>query len=256
MSKNRLRFLGTGTSVGIPMIGCSCEVCSSHNAKDKRLRTSAFIQYEGKNILIDIGPDFRQQMLQNRITQVDAILLTHPHRDHIGGFDDIRALNFLYESKIPLYATEFTWHSLKKQFYYAFQESDYTSLPMVIYNEISSESFNFQGIEITPIQVMHGKMPCLGFRIGNLAYITDANHIEESEIEKLKGLDILVLNALRKYHHPSHFTLDEAITIVRKTSPKNAFFTHLSHHMGMHDIIQKELPSNIHIAYDGLKLEF
>ena len=254
--ENKLLFLGTGTSVGIPMIGCPCEVCQSNNLKDKRLRTSAFISYKGHNILIDIGPDFRMQMLMNRIIKVDAILLTHPHRDHIAGFDEIRALNFLYETKVDLYANAFTWDSLKKQFYYAFMESDYTSVPKVDYKEISTEVFQFQDIEIQPINVMHGRMPCLGYRIGNLAYITDANYIPELEMDELKNLDVLVLNSLRKQHHPSHFTLEESLEIVVKLRPKRAYFIHLSHHMGEHDEVELELPANVFLAYDGLQIGF
>jgi phosphoribosyl 1,2-cyclic phosphate phosphodiesterase len=256
MMKNSLRFLGTGTSVGIPMIGCSCEVCVSVDAKDTRMRTSAYIKYNQRHIIIDIGPDFRAQMLSNKIIELDAILLTHPHRDHVAGFDDIRALNFLYESKIPLFANEYTWTSLKKQFYYAFQDSDYTSLPQVVYHPIDEQSFHFEDIPIIPISVMHGTMPCLGYRIGSIAYITDASSIDKSEFKKLEHLDILVLNALRKYHHPSHFTLDEAIALVEKIKPKKAFFTHLSHHMGLHAEIQRGLPENIFLAYDGLEVKF
>lgn len=254
--ENKLLFLGTGTSVGIPMVGCPCEVCQSENAKDKRLRTSALISYHGRNILIDIGPDFRAQMLNNSITRVDAVLLTHPHRDHIAGFDEIRALNFLYETKVDLFANAFTWDSLKKQFYYAFMESDYTSVPKVDYTEIDKEVFYFQEIEIQPINVMHGSMPCLGYRLGDLAYITDANAIADAEMDKLKNLDVLVLNSLRRFHHPSHFNLEESLEIVVKLKPKRAYFIHLSHHMGKHDEVELELPENVFLAYDGLQIGF
>lgn len=253
---NKVLFLGTGTSVGVPMVGCPCEVCKSSDTRDKRLRTSAFIQYQNRNFLIDIGPDFRTQMLANNITQIDAILLTHPHRDHIAGFDEIRALNFLYETKVDLFANAFTWDSLKKQFYYAFIESDYTSVPKVDYKEVEQNSFQFQDIDITPIRVSHGKMPCLGYRIGNLAYITDANAIAEKEMEKLKDLDVLVLNSLRRHHHPSHFTLEESLEIVNKVNPKVAYFTHLSHHMGKHADVELELPKNVFLSYDSLQVTF
>lgn len=256
MTPNKITFLGTGTSVGVPMIGCGCEVCRSTHIRDYRLRTSALIQYLGRNILVDIGPDFRQQMLTHHISHIDAVLLTHPHRDHIAGFDDIRALNFVHHREIPIYANAYTWDSLTKQFYYAFQPSDYASMPKANYHEIDTQIFQIQDIPIMPIQLRHGSMPCLGFRIGNVAYITDASWIEPSEYDKLKDLDILVLNALRKYHHPSHFTLDEAIAEVNKIKPQRAYFTHISHHMGFHEEVSGELPDNVHLAYDGLTLEF
>ncbi len=254
--KNSILFLGTGTSVGIPMIGCPCEVCQSSDRKDKRLRTSALVVYEKYTFLLDIGPDFRWQMLSNNISKLDAILLTHPHRDHIGGFDDIRALNFLYDVKISLYSNRYTWESLKKQFYYAFQNSDYTSLPTVHFQEIENETFQHESVEIIPIQLMHGKMPCVGYRFGKLAYMTDVNEINESEYSKLFNLDILVIDALRKYHHPSHFSLEESLEIIKILKPQKAFLIHLSHHMGKHNIVQSELPEGVFIAYDGLKIEF
>jgi phosphoribosyl 1,2-cyclic phosphate phosphodiesterase len=256
MFQNKLVFLGTGTSVGVPMIGCSCTVCMSSNELDKRLRSSVYIEYQAKKILIDIGPDFRYQALRTKLTDLDAVLLTHPHRDHIGGFDDIRALNFLHEKSFHLFANEFTWESLKKQFYYAFMETDYTSNPSVNYIEVNSEAFYIEDSEIIPINVMHGNMPCLGYRFGNLAYITDASFIEDTELDKLKNLDILVINSLRKTPHPSHFTLDETLEIIAKLNPKKAYLTHLSHHMGLHSDIEKELPDNVRIGYDGLELEF
>jgi phosphoribosyl 1,2-cyclic phosphate phosphodiesterase len=256
MSKNKLTFLGTGTSVGVPMIGCQCVVCASENPIDKRLRSSVFIEYEAKKILIDIGPDFRYQALKYKLTDLDAILLTHPHRDHVGGFDDIRGLNFMHEKSFHLYANSFTWESLKKQFYYAFMDTDYTSNPSVNFIEITDQAFQIQDSTVIPIEVMHGKMPCLGFRFRNMAYITDASFISDIEIEKLKNLDILVINALRKTPHPSHFTLDETLEIISKLKPKKAYLTHLSHHMGLYDDIQKELPENVNLSYDGLELDF
>lgn len=239
------------------MIGCQCSVCLSEDTRDQRLRTSAIIHFQEYNFLIDIGPDFRQQMISNQLSQIDAILLTHPHRDHVGGFDDIRALNFLYEQKVALYANNETWTSLKKQFYYAFMDSDYTSNPKVNFHPIDSDSsFYFNEVQINPIQVMHGKMPCLGYRVGNLAYITDANYIEDAEIEKLQNLDVLVLNSLRKTKHPSHFTLEESIEMISKINPKKTYLIHLSHHMGKHNDVSSELPENVLLAYDGLKVEF
>jgi phosphoribosyl 1,2-cyclic phosphate phosphodiesterase len=254
--ENKILFLGTGTSVGVPMVGCPCEVCKSDDERDKRLRTSALIQYQDRNLLIDIGPDFRAQMLTHKISRIDVVLLTHPHRDHIAGFDEIRALNFLYDTKVDLFANSFTWESLKKQFYYAFMESDYTSVPKVDYTEISSDTFLVNDIEILPISVLHGKMPCIGYRIGNIAYITDANFIAEKEMDKLADLDILILNALRKYHHPSHFTLDESLEVIKRLKPKKAYLIHLSHHMGKHELVEIELPENVFLAYDGLQVQF
>jgi phosphoribosyl 1,2-cyclic phosphate phosphodiesterase len=238
------------------MVGCPCEVCKSDDERDKRLRTSALIQYQDRNLLIDIGPDFRAQMLTHNISRIDAVLLTHPHRDHIAGFDEIRALNFLYDTKVDLFANSFTWESLKKQFYYAFMESDYTSVPKVDYTEISSDMFLANDIEILPISVLHGRMPCIGYRIGNIAYITDANFIAEEEMDKLAELDVLVLNALRKYHHPSHFTLDESLEVIKRLKPKKAYLIHLSHHMGKHELVEIELPENVFLAYDGLQVQF
>lgn len=256
MSSNKLIFLGTGTSVGIPMIGCTCQVCTSTDQHDHRLRTSAYLEYEGKKILIDIGPDFRYQALKNQLTNFDAILLTHPHRDHIGGFDDIRGLNFMHEKSFHLYANSMTWESLQKQFYYAFMKTDYTSNPSVNYIEIDKEPFMIDDIQIVPIEVSHGKMPCLGFRFGSLAYITDASSIADEEMEKLASLDTLIINSLRKTPHPSHFTLDETLEIINKLKPKKAYLIHLSHHMGLHQEIQKELPENVFLGYDGLEVEF
>lgn len=256
MFQNKFQFLGTGTSVGVPMIGCSCEVCMSTNKLDKRLRSSLYLDYCGKKILIDIGPDFRYQALKYKITDLDAVLLTHPHRDHIGGFDDIRALNFMHDKSFHLFANSFTWASLKKQFYYAFMDSDYASNPSVHYVEIDSNPFMVGDVEIIPIQVLHGKMACLGFRFGSMAYITDANFISENELQKLENLDVLVINALRKTHHPNHFNLEESLEIINILQPKRAFLTHISHHMGLHDTIQKELPEHVQLGYDGLEVKF
>jgi len=253
--KIKVTLLGTGTSVGVPMVGCPCEVCQSSDVRDQRLRTSAMIEIADKRILIDIGPDFREQGLRYHIDRIDAILLTHPHRDHVGGFDDIRALNFLHQKPVPLFANDYTWQSLKKQFYYAFGNNDYNALPEVVFHEIQNNPFAFEEIEITPIHVMHGSMPCVGFRIENFVYITDCNLIPETEFEKMKNVDTLVLNALRKTSHPSHFSLEEAIETCRKINPKRVYFTHISHHLGFYREVMKELPASMELGYDGLEIE-
>jgi phosphoribosyl 1,2-cyclic phosphate phosphodiesterase len=253
--KMNVTLLGTGTSVGVPMVGCPCEVCQSADEKDRRLRTSALIKIADKSILIDIGPDFREQGLRYQIDHIDAILLTHPHRDHIGGFDDIRALNFIHQKPIPLYANDYTWQSLKKQFYYAFENHEYSALPEVQFFRIENAPFFFENIEIIPIHVLHGSMPCLGYRIQDFVYITDCNKIPEAEFDKLKNVDTLVLNALRKTTHASHFSLDEAIHICRKINPKRVYFTHISHHMGFYRTIMKELPASMELGYDGMEIE-
>lgn len=256
LPQNSITLLGTGTSVGIPMVGCQCEVCVSPDIEDKRLRTSAFVQYKGKSFLIDIGPDFRTQALKNQINKIDVILLTHPHRDHIGGFDDIRGLNFVQEKSIALYANSLTWTSLKKQFYYAFDNLEYDAVPKVNPIMIDDEVFEFEAIKILPINVMHGNMPCLGYRFGKMAYLTDVNYIPEQEFEKLQDLDVLILDSLRVKMHPSHFSLDESIEISKRIGAKKTYFIHLSHHMGRHHQMKSYLPGNIHFGVDNQVINF
>lgn len=253
---NYILFLGTGTSVGIPMIGCPCEVCQSKDSHDKRYRTSALIHFNGFDVLIDMGPDLRSQLLINDIKHIDAILVTHSHRDHVAGFDDIRALNFLYQTKVPLFTNIETWESIKKQFYYAFNNTEYTSLPEVEFNEIVGDYIDFEKTNIEKINVLHGKMPCLGYRFNNMAYITDCSYIAPEEKEKLKNLDILILNSLRLTPHHSHYSLMETLEVIDELKPKKAYLIHLSHHMGRHQDISKLLPKNVEIAYDGLKINF
>lgn len=256
LNKNSITFLGTGTSVGIPMIGCPCEVCHSSDIRDQRMRTSALVRYHDQNILIDMGPDLRTQLLTNHITHIDAIVLTHSHRDHVAGFDDIRALNFLYGTKVPLYSSLVTWESIKKQFYYAFDNKEYTSLPEVQFDEIKEHSISINSSKIEVVEVLHGKMICYGYRFDNMAYITDCSYISEKEKEKLRDLDILVINSLRKTPHHSHFSLQETLDIIAELKPKHAYLIHLSHHMGFHEEVSATLPENVHIAYDGLTLSF
>lgn len=250
----KITFLGTGTSQGVPVIGCGCAVCSSLDFRDKRLRTSVHLAVDNLSLLIDTGPDFRQQMLREHITKLDGILFTHAHRDHTAGLDDVRAFNFMQHMSMPVYGTATTLQQLKNDFAYIFGPKDYPGLPQVDLHEIGTESFNFQSITITPLLVYHFKMPVLGFRIHNFSYITDCNHIPEETFEKLQGTETLVLNALQREQHISHFNLEEAIRMVDVIKPKQAYFTHISHKLGSHAEVQKELPSHIHLAYDGLRL--
>ncbi len=250
----RVTFLGTGTSQGVPPIGCDSPVCLSDNPKDKRLRSSIFLEVNGKKLVIDTGPDFRYQMIRAGINDVDAILFTHEHRDHTAGLDDIRPINFRKKKKIPVFLSNNVLTSFKQQYSYFFMENPYPGIPELDFKIIANSSFNFEGIEIIPIQVMHYKLPVFGFRIGNFAYITDANYISEKEKVKLKGADILVLNALRRESHISHFTLDEATKIALEIGAKQTYFTHMSHQIGLHDEVCDELPKGIDLAYDGLNL--
>ena len=247
-------FLGTGTSQGVPPIGCDSPVCLSDNPKDKRLRSSIFLEVNGKKFVIDTGPDFRYQMIRAGINDVDAILFTHEHRDHTAGLDDIRPINFRKKKKIPVFLSNNVLASFKQQYSYFFMENPYPGIPELDFNIIENSPFNFEGVEIIPIQVMHYKLPVFGFRIGNFAYVTDANYISEKEKVKLKGVDILVLNALRRESHISHFTLNEATKIALEIGAKQTYFTHMSHQIGLHDEVCEELPKGIDLAYDGLNL--
>ena len=248
----KITFLGTGTSQGVPVIACDCEVCISENEKDKRLRSSILIADKGKVIVVDTGPDFRQQMLRERVQQLDAVVFTHEHKDHIAGLDDVRAFNFKQKKDMEVYATPETQTALKREFHYAFGENPYPGVPKINLNTITNSPFTIGGIELMPINVWHYKMPVKAFRIGNFSYITDANRIEEQELEKIKGSEIIVINALRKTTHISHFNLAEALELLERLKPKKAYLTHISHYLGKHDEVQKELPDYVEIAYDGL----
>jgi len=252
----RIVFTGTGTSQGVPVIGCPCEVCTSSNPKDKRLRSSVYIELDnGKNIVIDTGPDFRQQMLQANVKQLHAVLFTHEHKDHIAGLDDIRSYNFLMKRKVDVFATAAVEYALRREFHYIFDDNPYPGIPEINLIKIDNNPFDFAGQQITPIEVIHYKMPVLGFRINDFTYITDANFIAPGELEKIKGTKVLVLNALRKSKHISHFNLEEAIELVQLIKPEQAYFTHISHLLGKHDDVTAELPENIHLLYDGLELK-
>jgi len=249
----KITFLGTGTSQGVPVIACKCNVCQSTNSKDKRLRTSILINYNDKNIVIDTGPDFRQQMLTNNVKQLDAVLFTHEHKDHIAGLDDIRAFNYQSKQDMPIYATNQVQIGLKKEFHYIFADFKYPGIPKVELNTVHNfKTFELFNKTITPIEVMHYKLPVTAYRIDNFSYVTDANFISDSEKEKLKGTEVLVINALRKEEHISHFTLRQALDLIAEIKPKQAYLTHISHLLGLHDEVSLELPKNVSIAYDGL----
>ena len=249
----RLTFLGTGTSQGVPVIGCDCEVCSSLDPRDARLRSSVLIEVGDVNLVIDTGPDFRQQMLRERVQRLDAVLFTHEHKDHTAGLDDVRAFNFKHHMDMPIYAEERVITQLRREFAYAFGESKYPGVPRIEPVQIDETLFKIKGVEVFPIRGYHHKLPVLGFRIGNLAYITDVNRLEQSSLDKLKGLDVLVINALRKEKHISHYTLHEALTVIAELKPSRSYLTHISHLMGAHSGLDS-LPDNVEVAYDGLQI--
>ena len=241
------------------MIGCDCDVCTSEDARDKRLRCSAMVRYEGHNFLIDAGPDFRQQMLREKIAHLDAILLTHNHKDHTGGLDDVRSFNYLEKRSFPIFCEAHVLESLKKEYYYVFAEKPYPGAPEMDIHLITSLPFDIDGVRVTPIRAMHYKLPILGFRFGNCAYVTDANYIPESEFEKLQGLDIFVLNTVKRGRHISHYALEEAIEICRRVGARRSYLTHLSHMLPRHAELARELaelPFSLQPAYDGLTVEF
>jgi phosphoribosyl 1,2-cyclic phosphate phosphodiesterase len=255
MHPMKVTFLGTGTSQGIPMITCECEVCLSKDTRDQRLRVSLHLQTQGKSFIIDTGPDFRQQVLRAGIKRVDAIVYTHEHKDHTAGMDDVRGFNYAQKSAIPLYAKKNVIEQLKREFAYAFDENKYPGVPEIDVFEIDNFPFEIQGVKWSPIEVKHYYLDVFGYRIGDFTYITDANAISEIELEKIKGSQVLVINALRKTSHVSHFTLEEALEIIEKIQPNKAYITHISHQMGLHSDVQAELPSNVFLAYDGLEIE-
>jgi phosphoribosyl 1,2-cyclic phosphate phosphodiesterase len=249
-------FLGTGTSSGVPMIGCHCAVCTSANPHDTRLRSSVWVRTQHTSIVIDAGPDFRYQALRAGIGRLDAIVFTHPHKDHIAGLDDVRAFNYFQQKAMPLYVTDITEKRLRREYDYAFAEERYDGVPLLEMRHLDGAPFTIGDIHLQPVPVWHYKMPVLGFRIGGFTYITDANRIEDAELEKIKGSEMLVLNALRHQPHLSHFTLSEAVAVAQQAGVPRACFTHISHQLGCHDEINATLPEGMALAHDGLELRF
>ncbi|MBI5403823.1 MAG: MBL fold metallo-hydrolase [Ignavibacteriae bacterium] len=252
----KIILVGSGTSQGVPNIGCKCETCLSDNPKDKRLRASAYVETGGLKILIDTSIDFRQQMLRANISDLDAVLFTHHHVDHILGMDDLRQINQRHRKYIDIYGNKLTLDEIKISFRYALDEElkSYWAVPLVNFHYTENKAFKIRGIEVLPVEVYHGKIKIYGYRIGNLAYITDASKIPDREMEKLEGLDVLILNALRRAPHPTHFNLEQATEIALRLKARKTYFTHITHDM-MHDKINSELPENIELGYDGLTIE-
>ncbi len=253
----KITFLGTGTSQGVPVITCQCEVCTSKHSEDKRLRTSVLIESDNTTVVIDTGPDFRQQMLRENIQKLDAVLFTHEHKDHTAGMDDVRAFNFKLKKDIPVYASERVQKALKKEFHYVFSAYQYPGIPKVRLHTIDSESnFIIGDITFQSIELMHHKMKVLGYRINDLVYITDVNNIDDKQLQKIKNCKILIVSALRKEKHISHFTLDEAVELSQEVGAESVYLTHISHHMGKHHTVNGDLPQHIQLAYDGLSIDF
>jgi phosphoribosyl 1,2-cyclic phosphate phosphodiesterase len=251
----KLTFLGTGTSQGVPVVACQCPICLSVNQKDKRLRASVMIETENQCLVIDAGPDFRQQMLSHQVRHLNGILLTHEHVDHIFGLDDIRAFNWVQKMPTDIYAEERVQIAIKRIFDYVFATSKYPGIPQMHLHLIENKPFVIDDLTIVPIRGFHYKLPVFGFRFGKIAYVTDVNRLDPEELDKLRGLEVLVLNALRKEDHISHFSLSQALNLIAEVKPAKAYLTHISHQMGFYDEVQKELPEHVFLAYDGLVIE-
>ena len=251
----KLTFLGTGTSQGVPVIACRCRVCRSVDERDRRLRTSALLTTDdGKHILFDIGPDFRQQMLRQKVESLNAIMVTHAHRDHVAGLDDVRSFNYVQHKNMDVYLNAIAKHALMRDYGYIFEHHEYPGLPEADLHEVDAP-FVAAGVTVVPVKAMHKDLPILAFRVGEMAYITDANHIAPEELEKLKGVKVMVINALRREKHFSHFSLPEALEVIDKVQPERAYLTHISHEMGLHSEVEKTLPEGVFLAYDNLEVE-
>ena len=243
-------FLGTGTSTGVPEIGCMCEVCTSLDERDQRLRTSVLVKTEDKQILLDCGPDFRWQAIRCKVCRLDAVLISHEHYDQVGGLDDLRP--FCRERGVDVYAEDNVAEAIETRIPYVFRAHKYPGVPNLELHRIGTVPFVVAGIPVTPIRVMHGKLPILGYRIGNMAYLTDVKYLPEEEYAKLKGLDVLILTAFRQGSHPTHESLEEALSNIERIRPKEAYLIHMSHRIGLHAKVEKRLPPHVHLAYDGL----
>ena len=251
----KVTFLGTGTSQGVPIICCECNVCRSVNPKDNRLRSSILIESDTTKIIIDSGPDFRQQLLRIGLKSLDAVVFTHEHKDHIAGLDEVKAFNFFNQMRMPVYASSRVQDALKREFAYIFTEDKYPGVPEIDLYTVEDSPIKIKDIELLPIDVIHYRLPIKGYRINDFTYITDANYISEQEKNKIKGSKIIVINSLRKQEHVSHFTFQQAIDLMLELQPEKAYFTHISHQLGLHDEVSKELPDFIELAYDGLQLK-
>lgn len=252
----KVTLLGTGTSQGVPLIGCSCAVCTSADKRDKRLRCSVWIETPEVSIVIDTGPDFRYQALRAGIGRLDAVLFTHGHKDHTAGLDDVRAYNYFQGTAMDVWCTDETEAVLRREFAYVFENSSYPGIPQLVMRRFANGQFSIAGLDVLPVRALHHKLEVFGFRIGPFAYLTDANYIAEAELDKLRGAEILVLNALRHEEHISHFTLAQAIEIAAEVGARDTYFTHISHQLGLHNVIDGALPHGMHLAYDGLQLSF
>ena len=251
----KVSFLGTGTSIGVPVIACNCVVCKSPDVRDKRFRTSAMLTINGRNIVIDCGPDFRIQMLRHNVEDIDAIIFTHGHRDHIAGLDDIRAFNYILNKNIDVYGSAEVLEAIRIEFPYIFTETRFFGAPQLVTHCIENKPFKINDTAFTPIEVLHNKLSVFGFRVFDFTYITDASFISEEEIKKIAGSKVLVLNALRNSRHISHFSLEEATEIIEKINPERAYLTHISHFLGLHAEVEKKLPTHIRLAHDGLVID-